>query len=184
MDNIKLNVGGTIFETTKLTLSPSSFFEKALSETWKKDEILFVDRSPKIFEHVLCLMRDVNYEYPKKYLSELEFYGVKIKPQKLGISNEDIMKRLKQHDEKLKKLDVVEADTLYISKNARYIRECIEANGAPGACAFIKCKSRVASYGELYCKIHSSMVEKISVFGRREFETKYRESELAVSPLL
>ena len=106
MDTISVNVGGVTFQTTKSTLSLSSFFEKALSETWKKDEVLFVDRSSKIFEHVLCLMRDVNYEYPKKYLSELEFYGVKIKPQKLGISNKDIMKRLKRHDEKLKELEI------------------------------------------------------------------------------
>ena len=30
-----------------------------------------------IFKHVLALLIDENYEYPKKYLSELDFFEIK-----------------------------------------------------------------------------------------------------------
>ena len=38
-----------------------------------------IDRSAKIFEHILNLVRDVDYKFPKKYESELGFYGMDCK---------------------------------------------------------------------------------------------------------
>lgn len=75
MEIIKLNVGGIHFQTTKDTLIKSPYFSMMLNGKWSipKDEI-FIDRSGKIFEHVLNLLRDPYYSYPEKYLSELEFY--------------------------------------------------------------------------------------------------------------
>ena len=73
---IKINIGGTIFETTEDTLKRSLYFQTCLKEIWRREEIMFVDRSPEIFKHVLCLMRDPTYLYPTKYKSELEFYGI------------------------------------------------------------------------------------------------------------
>lgn len=74
--SIKINVGGTIFETTESTLSQSSFFRSYL-ERWKdKDEIMFIDRSPVIFEHILSYLRDVNYAFPVEFLFELDFFGI------------------------------------------------------------------------------------------------------------
>ena len=35
-----------------------------------------MDRCPEAFQHVLELMRDPQYPYPKKYLYELDFYGL------------------------------------------------------------------------------------------------------------
>ena len=77
MSTIKLNVGGQIFETTKETLSFSSYFKALLSNNWKQTDIIFIDRSAKLFEHILCLLRDPNYIFPNKYVSELDFYGFK-----------------------------------------------------------------------------------------------------------
>lgn len=75
MDIIKLNVGGIHFETTKDTLTKSPYFNAMFNGKWSvsEDEI-FIDKSGKIFEHVLNLLRDPNYYYPEKYLSELDFY--------------------------------------------------------------------------------------------------------------
>lgn len=76
---IKLNVGGQLFVTTRETLSGSKYFETLLSKNWQtsNDEI-FIDRSPWIFKHVLNLLRDPKYEYPFKYASELEFFGIEV----------------------------------------------------------------------------------------------------------
>ena len=62
---IKLNVGGIIFETTDDTLKRSQYFKSYL-ENWNHDEI-FIDRSPRIFKHVLDLLRDPTYDFPIKY---------------------------------------------------------------------------------------------------------------------
>lgn len=176
MDNIKLNVGGIIFETTKSTLSLSLFFEKALSDTWKKDEVLFVDRSPKIFEHVLCLMRDVKYEYPKKYLSELDFYQITILPRNIECEYANILEGLK----KLKdKIDLIESDTLYISREMRSNREEIKRSeyndticivrGCMEACT--RGKSKTIS---VYCPKHDNIYHKM--YDGRPF-SNWRDAE-------
>jgi len=77
---IHFNVGGTLFSCYESTIQKSSklwtlkqsvkFIDKVNSE------VIFVDRSPKIFEHVLNYLRDQTYLYPKKYLSELQYYNI------------------------------------------------------------------------------------------------------------
>ena len=86
METIKLNVGGVYFQTTKDTLIKSPYFSMMLNGKWSipKDEI-FIDRSGKIFEHILNLLRDPTYSYPEKYLSELDFYLME-QPENLRIS--------------------------------------------------------------------------------------------------
>jgi len=76
---IKLNVGGTIFETTKETLSKSGYFTALFSGKWtyNENEPYKIDRSSKLFEHVLCYLRDPRYQYPSKYVSELKYYLIK-----------------------------------------------------------------------------------------------------------
>ena len=172
MDNIKLNVGGTLYETTKSTLNLSSFFEKALSDTWKKGEVLFIDRSPKIFEHVLCLMRDANYEYPKKYLSELDFYGVKINPINLKYCSNDVVKRLDIIEDKLR---VIDADTLHISTEVRITREFATHQCIPARCVFYKCKSPAKMY---YCDHHKNVLDDIR--SQAKYYTRERETLIRI----
>ncbi len=75
--SIKINVGGTIFETTEITLRKISYFNDLLNDTnLSANDILFVDRPAHMFKHVLALAIDNTYHYPKKYLGELGFYGV------------------------------------------------------------------------------------------------------------
>jgi hypothetical protein len=48
-----------------------------LSKRWTTtDKKIFIDRSPHIFKHVLSLLRDSQYDFPKKYLFELDFFGI------------------------------------------------------------------------------------------------------------
>jgi hypothetical protein len=84
---IVLNVGGTMFETMKDTLLKSAYFE-AFFRFENND--YFIDRDPEMFRHVLNLLRDPDYNFPKEYISELDFYGVDriYKPKKL-ISHKD-----------------------------------------------------------------------------------------------
>lgn len=73
--SLKINVGGTIFETTKDTLSNSDFFRQ-LFKFSKIDEasVIFVDRNPEAFKHVLEYLRDPRYDFPLNYMYELEYY--------------------------------------------------------------------------------------------------------------
>lgn len=77
-DIITLDVGGTIFKTTKTTLKGSSYFRSLFEHSWtmKPGEPYFIDRSGVLFEHVLCYLRDINYKYPGIYEDELIYYQV------------------------------------------------------------------------------------------------------------
>ncbi len=75
--SIKINVGGTIFETTEIVLRKITYFNDLLNDTnLSVNDILFINRPAHIFKHVLALAIDNTYNYPKKYLNELGFYGV------------------------------------------------------------------------------------------------------------
>ncbi len=91
-DIVLLDVGGTIFKTTRSTLSHSAYFT-SLFERWqyKPDEPYFIDRDDEGFKHVLRYLRDNNYDIPKEYHYELEFYSInyvekEIKEEKTVVS--------------------------------------------------------------------------------------------------
>ena len=83
---IKLNVGGTKFETTLLTLTkyPESKLGKLfISETRIKlkrdiDGNVFLDRDPESFKYILRFLRSgkIDGAYPRHALNELEFFGI------------------------------------------------------------------------------------------------------------
>lgn len=88
-DRVRVNVGGTEFETTRTTLQPARFFDALLSERWgvpspplgaegtQRQHVPFVDRSPHAFAHVLELLRDPSYPFPwSRWKQELVFYGI------------------------------------------------------------------------------------------------------------
>ena len=74
---IKVNIGGTIFETTVNTLKKINYFKYILEDTnYDNTQVIFVDRSAHIFKHILALAIDETYSYPLKYKNELDFYDM------------------------------------------------------------------------------------------------------------
>ncbi|CAL2033949.1 unnamed protein product [Caenorhabditis brenneri] len=82
---VKLNIGGTVFQTTKSTLTRFDGFFKTILETdvpVNKDEngAFFIDRSPKHFDLILNFMRDADVELPncqkeiKEIFKEAQYY--------------------------------------------------------------------------------------------------------------
>ena len=63
-DIISLNVGGTVFYTTKTTLTKydGSYFNGLLNESYyllkDKNDNIFIDRSPDNFPQILSYLRD------------------------------------------------------------------------------------------------------------------------------
>lgn len=63
MERVKLNVGGTVFETTLTTMrSPRSiYFYRLFSGDWRanldKHGAIFIDRNPLVFDRILDLLR-------------------------------------------------------------------------------------------------------------------------------
>lgn len=89
-ERIYLDVGGQIFETLKDKLIQCSYFEALFSfnekscnnnNNFTKEKPYFIDRDPKIFRHILNLLRNPSYNFPQKsqYLDELDYYGMKFK---------------------------------------------------------------------------------------------------------
>lgn len=78
MDNqqVTLNVGGTIFQTSKEILQRSDFFRSMFEDHILDVGPIFIDRSPHIFKHVLSYLWDPDYPYPKKYKKELKYYQI------------------------------------------------------------------------------------------------------------
>src|SRR5947208_3176974 len=75
---VMIDVGGKIFKTTRATLQKSGHFRQHIAQL-NATTPFFVNRSPKLFEHVLNLLRDSFYIYPEEYVSELDFYDLDIK---------------------------------------------------------------------------------------------------------
>jgi hypothetical protein len=86
-DVITLNVGGTIFQSTRTTLTTkSSFFQRMLTEQdnplYRKKRVYFLDRDPLLFEGVLGVMRSGKASFSvvgkneKECAEELAFYGI------------------------------------------------------------------------------------------------------------
>ncbi len=98
---IKLNVGGTFFDTTETTLQGSDFFKGLIRnrDTFTTDieNRYFIDRSGMAFEHVLNLLRDINYSFPEEYLGELDFYGI-AEPINIRPSNDKLSEKIKKNE--------------------------------------------------------------------------------------
>ena len=80
-DVVTLNVGGQTFQTKKSTLKDAHYFDDKLVD----EEVLFVDRSSKMFHHVLEYLRDNSYSFPKGldlFKKELDFYKIKYEENK------------------------------------------------------------------------------------------------------
>ena len=76
---VRLNVGGTYFETSQENILAVPYFE-ALFLRWQDDDKdIFIDRSSIGFDHVLNLLRDPNYLFPRQYVAELDYYGIEYK---------------------------------------------------------------------------------------------------------
>lgn len=73
---IKINVGGTIFETNKSTVRRSGFLRELINEN-KNETCIFVDRDPDNFKHILNFIRDDNYKVPHILRYELKFYEIR-----------------------------------------------------------------------------------------------------------
>ena len=103
--SIKLNVGGTIFETTDTTLKKINYFKYLFEDTnITINDIPFVDRPAHIFKHVLAYAIDDTYNYPLKYKNELDFYDVKYNVKNLYDPNLSIIeckKNITKHIDKL-----------------------------------------------------------------------------------
>lgn len=75
LEFVTLDVGGKLFKTTPSTLCNSKYFNGLLKNT-HIDKPIFIDRSSKIFKHILEYLRDPNYPFPDKYIYDLDFYGI------------------------------------------------------------------------------------------------------------
>jgi len=73
--SVILNVSGRQFEVSKEILSKSQLFNGLLTDC-QIDRTITIDRSPKLFEHVLAYLVNDKYPYPRKYYSELDYYLV------------------------------------------------------------------------------------------------------------
>uniref|UniRef100_A0A1I7T5D5 BTB domain-containing protein n=1 Tax=Caenorhabditis tropicalis TaxID=1561998 RepID=A0A1I7T5D5_9PELO len=86
-DTVKLNVGGTIFQSTHFTLTKfNGYFRKMLEsgDTVEKNRFgyIFIDRDPTHFRLILNFMRDGDVDLPeseneiREILREAEFYSL------------------------------------------------------------------------------------------------------------
>lgn len=93
MTTIKLNVGGTHFETTIETADKSSRLRTIIEGTLV-GEVPFIDRSAVLFEHVLCLLRDPNYPFPWEFTSELDYYEIEYDRKQMSTKHREMKELL------------------------------------------------------------------------------------------
>lgn len=84
---IEVDVCGQIFKPTMKTLNKSELFRIILKTNGIPTTPIRIDRSPKLFQHVLAYLIDPTYSYPLKYTNELLFYGIIFEPNKKIVEN-------------------------------------------------------------------------------------------------
>lgn len=76
LKTVKLNIGGTFYETTQETLKDSGYFRNLLNEDWAEgnavDNALFVDRDGLLFRYILLYLRTDELNIKDKYLKSLK----------------------------------------------------------------------------------------------------------------
>lgn len=60
-------------------------------------ETFFIDRMAFIFKHVLALLIDETYDYPKKYISELDYFGIEYDKSKYEKTYLNLQKEKDEH---------------------------------------------------------------------------------------
>lgn len=88
---ISLDVQGQIFKTDYDTIIKIPYFKNMFEQCGKPEETIPLNRPAHIFKHVLALMCDPFYQYPKKYISELDFYDIDLKGIKFYESDKSIL---------------------------------------------------------------------------------------------
>ena len=159
---INLNVGGIKFTTKLETLKKIAYFANGLTDSDLTEEI-FVDRSGKIFDHVLNIFRDPNSLFPTKYKSELDFYDIDYKQVKFKVELTDLIKQLSdkldQQNDKINQLidRVNNSSDSVISNQIRQYMVNPAENG--DICIFPDCeRSNHGNYN--YCAEH----DKVGMF--------------------
>jgi hypothetical protein len=75
---VKLNVGGTIFETSLETIGQSRYLQDCYNSLCKeKDILIFIDRDPKKFAPLLEFMRKSTDTIPHYLVEEAKYYQIK-----------------------------------------------------------------------------------------------------------
>jgi hypothetical protein len=76
--SMKINVGGTIFEMSESISDKIPrlryLYANKNDMVYDKNNVPFVDGSPKVFKHILEHMRNRKYTIPKKYLYGIDFW--------------------------------------------------------------------------------------------------------------
>ena len=91
MSTITISVSGKIFVIDLETITKSNLFKNIIDDIGIPTSTLFINRSPKLFEHVLAYLIDENYPYPLKYQSELKYFLIDFDPNTLYDQSKNII---------------------------------------------------------------------------------------------
>jgi len=84
-------VRGVVFPVSVEIIKKSKYLSELItdkSKEYAKVNNFRIDRSPKLFEHVLNYLTDDNYPFKRKYKSELDFYQIEYDESKLYPPND------------------------------------------------------------------------------------------------
>lgn len=122
---VTINVGGTIFKTTRSTLEPLLYFQNCMDN---KNVNVFIDRDPELFGYILNYLRNSNLQQIYKYMrerkdlrKELKFYEfksldnlivkiheIKLKKEEIKQKKEKIKQKKEKKTEKMEKMEKME----------------------------------------------------------------------------
>lgn len=80
MDIYRLNVSGKLYDIKHDILIKIPYFMEYINSD-VKEPVCFIQRSSKVFDHVLAYVIDRLHPYPSKYFYELDFYGLTYKKE-------------------------------------------------------------------------------------------------------
>lgn len=81
--SVILDVSGKTYRVQRDILRKAPLFNNMFGDCNMVEDVIVIDRSPRLFDHIYALLLDSRYPYPKKYYSELDYYGITYDLEKL-----------------------------------------------------------------------------------------------------
>jgi BTB/POZ domain len=159
MEYRDINVGGRIFQLSSTIIDNIPYISNLINdcEISASRELIFINRSPYMFDKVLAFVIDNLHPYPIKYRYELDFYGIEYDSLKLYDPNKILKDNIENEYKVLKNtINNVKNDLIILGEKVDIIEnanQCFDRAMERRAddCAGKYCMARVYS-DKIYCE--------------------------------
>lgn len=171
---VTFQLDNQLFITTPEIISRSAYLTNLISGKWKEkaDEIIIIDRSPRLFMEILEHLRNRKYKVPENCRDELDFFAISYTEDDIDHTLSDLIRKVSELSGKRCKL----CELPFTSNSYNICPECLVHGWDSDCRVFVKDKGITLSsqvvVGDEVC-YRSDKYSKVTRIFRRDNVTVY-----------